>query len=52
MKAVDNEVGDVPSFAKIEEDPSYSYVNKSKDAYKYGFVFSYNQGNPKGKSEK
>ncbi|MFJ8066373.1 glycoside hydrolase family 3 N-terminal domain-containing protein [Psychrobacillus sp. NPDC096426] len=51
MAAVDNEVGDVPSFAK-EEDPSYSYKNKSGDVYKYGFGLSYNQGKAKGKSEK
>ncbi|SER56897.1 glycoside hydrolase family 3 N-terminal domain-containing protein [Psychrobacillus sp. OK032] len=51
MAAVDNEVGDVPSFAK-EEDPSYSYKNKSGDVYKYGFGLSYNQGKAKGKSPK
>lgn len=48
MAAVDKEVGDVPSFAK-EEDPSYSYKNKSGDVYKYGFGLSYNQGKAKGK---
>jgi beta-glucosidase len=50
MSAVDNEVGDVPSFAP-EEDPSYSYVNKSGDAYKYGFGLSYNQGKAVGKPD-
>lgn len=43
MTAVDNEVGDVPSFAP-EEDPAYAYENKSGNAYKYGFCLSYNQG--------
>ena len=51
MAAVDNEVGDVPSFAK-EEDPFYSYKNKSGDVYKYGFGLSYKPGKAKGKSEK
>ncbi|RHW37612.1 glycoside hydrolase family 3 protein [Lysinibacillus yapensis] len=53
MKAVDNEVGDVPSFAP-QEDPAYAYVNKSKDAYKYGFGLSYPKGKKiiiKGKGE-
>ncbi|WP_185907854.1 glycoside hydrolase family 3 protein [Psychrobacillus soli] len=51
IKAVDDEVGDVPSYAP-EEDASYSYVNKSGDAYKYGFGLSYNQGKAKEKSNK
>ena len=46
MEAVNNEIGDIPSFAP-EEDSSYSYVNKSGDAYKYGFGLSYNQGKAK-----
>jgi beta-glucosidase len=50
MAAVDNEVGDVPSFAP-EEDPAYAYVNKSGDAYKYGFGLSYNQGKAIGKPD-
>lgn len=50
MEAVEKEVGDVPSFAP-EEDPSYSYVNKSGDVYKYGFGLSYNQGKAKGKPD-
>jgi beta-glucosidase len=50
MTAVDNEVGDVPSFAP-EEDPAYAYVNKSGNAYKYGFGLSYNQGKAKGKPD-
>ncbi len=50
MTAVDNEVGDVPSFAP-EEDPSYVYVKKSGDAYKYGFGLSYNQGQALGKPD-
>lgn len=48
MEAVDNEVGDVPSYAP-EEDASYSYVNKSGDVYKYGFGLSYNHGKSKKK---
>ena len=40
MEAVDNEVGDVPSFAP-EEDPSYAYLAKSGDAYAYNFGLSY-----------
>ncbi|MEH7274217.1 glycoside hydrolase family 3 protein [Neobacillus vireti] len=50
MTAVDNEVGDVPSFAP-EEDPAYAYVNKSGNAYKYGFGLSYNQGKAIGKPD-
>jgi len=50
MAAVDNEVGDVPSFAP-EEDTAYAYVNKSGDAYKYGFGLSYNQGKAIGKPD-
>lgn len=50
MTAVDNEVGDVPSFAP-EEDPDYAYVNKSGNAYKYGFGLSYNQGKSIGKPD-
>lgn len=53
MKAVDNEVGDVPSYAP-QEDPAYAYVNKSKDAYNYGFGLSYNKGKkivPKSKNK-
>jgi beta-glucosidase len=50
MAAVDNEVGDVPSFAP-EEDPSYDYVNANRDVYKYGFGLSYNQGQAKGKPD-
>jgi beta-glucosidase len=50
MIAVDNEVGDVPSFAP-EEDPAYAYVNKSGYAYKYGFGLSYNQGKALGKPD-
>ncbi|MBZ5750686.1 glycoside hydrolase family 3 protein [Metabacillus rhizolycopersici] len=40
MAAVDNEVGDVPSFAP-EEDASYAYLAKSGDAYAYNFGLSY-----------
>ncbi len=50
MTAVDNEVGDVPSFAP-EEDPDYSYVNKSGDKYQYGFGLSYNSGKAAGKPD-
>ncbi|WP_144548103.1 glycoside hydrolase family 3 N-terminal domain-containing protein [Bacillus sp. X1(2014)] len=50
MAAVDNEVGDVPSFAP-EEDPAYAYVNKSGYTYKYGFGLSYNQGKAIGKPD-
>lgn len=50
MTAVDNEVGDVPSFAP-EEDPEYSYVNKSGDKYEYGFGLSYNNGKAVGKPD-
>jgi beta-glucosidase len=50
MEAVHNEVGDVPSFAP-QEDPAYSYVNKSGDIYKYGFGLSYNQGKAVGKPD-
>jgi beta-glucosidase len=50
MTAVHNEVGDVPSYAP-EEDPAYAYVNKSGNAYKYGFGLSYNQGKAKGKPD-
>ena len=40
MTAVDNEIGDVPSFAP-EEDPSYAYHAKNGDAYIYNFGLSY-----------
>jgi beta-glucosidase len=50
MIAVDNEVGDVPSFAP-REDPAYAYLNKSGNAYKYGFGLSYNQGKAVGKPD-
>ncbi|WP_052342625.1 glycoside hydrolase family 3 protein [Bacillus sp. EB01] len=48
--AVDKEVGDVPSFAP-EEYQQYSYVNKSRDKYEYGFGLSYNQGKAVGKPD-
>ncbi|MBM4761234.1 glycoside hydrolase family 3 N-terminal domain-containing protein [Bacillus sp. B15-48] len=49
-EAVENEVGDVPSFAP-EEYADYSYVNKSGDKYEYGFGLSYNQGKAVGKPD-
>ncbi|MFC4801952.1 glycoside hydrolase family 3 N-terminal domain-containing protein [Neobacillus sp. GCM10023253] len=49
-EAVENEVGDVPSFAP-EETPNYSYVNKAGNKYEYGFGLSYNQGKAVGKPD-
>ncbi|MFC0561015.1 glycoside hydrolase family 3 protein [Halalkalibacter alkalisediminis] len=50
MEAVDNGIGDIPSFAP-EADPSYAYVNPSGDAYAYGFGLSYHQGKAIGKPD-
>jgi beta-glucosidase len=50
VAAVEQEVGDVPSYAK-EEYANYSYVNKAGDKYEYGFGLSYNQGKAVGKPD-
>jgi beta-glucosidase len=47
-KAVEREVGDVPSFAP-EEYKHFTYKTKTGDKYEYGFGLSYNKDN-KGKA--
>ncbi|MFJ5758776.1 glycoside hydrolase family 3 N-terminal domain-containing protein [Neobacillus sp. NPDC093182] len=42
-KAVEREVGDVPSFAP-EEYKHFTYKTKTGDKYEFGFGLSYNQG--------
>jgi beta-glucosidase len=43
-ESVENEVGDVPSFAP-EEYSDFEYVNKNGDKYEYGFGLAYSDGN-------
>ncbi|KKK39852.1 hypothetical protein WQ57_00725 [Mesobacillus campisalis] len=47
-KAVEREVGDVPSFAP-EEYKHFTYRTKGGDKYEYGFGLSFNEGQTTGK---